>query len=466
MASDKKEMGVDDVSERSVWILPFAQQGHINPLMQLAKVLGSRGQKVTFLLQQNSFQSQAALEVPGVSILGVDDQLPPERSRGSSFRDSVDSMHNMEAPFSSLITKFHHRVSFLIYDAFMSWAPSIASSFDIPSSCFFTSNATACTLGYNVPFLLERGILPFRPDEGTPLPTTKVQGVNGIPDLLPEDYPLCLTFDASHFRYQFMVQIGKTLHGASSIILNTVEELEPEPIAALRAHIPVLALGPLLALSGRPSRLAVNYWTEDDRCLPWLDSQAPGTVLFVSFGSVASLSLLQFQELAMGLEASGQPFLWVVRPDSIDVPLLQALPDGFQDRTKDRGLIITWGPQILILSHPAVGGFLTHGGWNSLIENISTGSVPVICWPHVAEQRLNRFMVSEIWKIGLCLQHNEDGGVSKGEISRVIQDMFHGNKVADLKHASKLVGEHATRAVVEGGSSYRNLEELQHFLCT
>ncbi|KAH7387543.1 hypothetical protein KP509_16G028600 [Ceratopteris richardii] len=449
------------VLTKSVWILPCPLQGHINPLLQLARALAGRGVHVVFLVPKATLPERSSLETPGLSVLALDDGLPPDRSRGSNIKDSFDSMNHMESAFVRLLDASRQGVACLIYDAFVAWAPKIASSLSIRSSCFFTSNATACAVVCHIPVLIDRGILPFRSDENAPLPTSEIQGIDGAPDLLPEEFPVCITFDATHFRYKFMAQLAKTLRNASSIIINTVEELEQEPIAALRASVPIYTVGPLLLLSGRPSRLAVNFWPEDDECLQWLDSQTPSSVLFVSFGSMASPSLHQFQELAMGLEASGQRFLWVVRPDSTEVPLQDALPVGFLERTKDRGFIISWGPQLLILSHRSIGGFLTHGGWNSITENLSTGNVPMVCWPHEAEQRLNRRLMCDMWNIGLRLQQKEDGIVAKEEIVRVISRLFHGNEARELKEASTHVVQLVTKAIAKGGSSSRNLQDFQ-----
>ncbi|MCO5581292.1 hypothetical protein L7F22_035171 [Adiantum nelumboides] len=447
-------------------VLPFAQQGHINPLMQLSRKLASRGADVTFVVSENTASTAAAGALPNLKIVGIPDNLPPERSKGSSFRDSVDSMINMESSFANLLHQLRDTVSAVIYDGFMTWVPAIAHSFSIPCFCFFTTNATASAVCYYVPSLIKAGVLPFRKegDNDSPLPQDTVKGIEGAPELLPEEFPMCLTFDATHFRFRFVANIAEKLHDASAIIINTMEELESDAIAALKVHKPVFTVGPLLLLSGRPSRLHVNYWPEEDHCLHWLDSQAPSSVLYVSFGSVASLSLDHFQDLALGLEISEQPFLWVIRPDSIEVPLESALPDGFQERTKERGLIITWGPQLLILSHPSIGGFLTHGGWNSIIENMSLGSVPMICWPHVAEQRLNRRMMARHWNIGIGLQHRSDGSVAKEDIARSARELFHGKKGVELQNASKKVGDIAKTAIAEEGSSQKNFEALYNLL--
>ncbi|MCO5581294.1 hypothetical protein L7F22_035173 [Adiantum nelumboides] len=446
-------------------VLPFAQQGHINPLMQLSRKLASRGADVTFVLSENTASTAAAGVAPNLKIVGISDNLPPERSKGSSFSDSWDSMINMELSFSNLLHHLRCTVSAVIYDGFMTWAPAISHSLSIPCFCFITTNATVGTITYHLPSLIRAGVLPFRKDgdNDSPLPQETVKGIAGAPELLPEEFPMSFTFDAAHFRFKFVVNIAEKLRDASAIIINTMEELESDAIAALKVHKPVFTVGPLLLLSGRPSRLHVNYWPEEEHCLHWLDLQAPSSVLYVSFGSVASLSLDHFQDLALGLETSEQPFLWVIRPDSIEVPLESALPDGFQERTKERGLIISWGPQLLILSHPSIGGFLTHGGWNSIIENMSLGSVPMICWPHGADQRLNRRMMAGHWNIGMGLQHRADGSVEKEEIAWAVRKLFHGKKGVELRNVSK-VGDIAKMAVAEEGSSQKNFETLYNLL--
>ena len=125
-----------------------------------------------------------------------------------------------------------------------------------------------------------------------------------------------------------------------------------------------------------------------DACLEWLDTQPEASVLYVSFGSVAVLSVPQIQELAMGLEMSGQRFLLVLRP-SKNAENLPVFPEGFEELIKGRGFVhIGWVPQLFVLSHRAVGGFLTHCGWNSTLETICRG-LPMLTWPIQAEQAMN-----------------------------------------------------------------------------
>jgi hydroquinone glucosyltransferase len=142
---------------------------------------------------------------------------------------------------------------------------------------------------------------------------------------------------------------------------------------------------------------------ERDPCILWLNKQGTNSVLYISFGSYATLSARQLLDMALGLEASGASFLWMVRrPDAGEisaalgtpVSAMEYLPPGFEERVKGRGMCYSgWAPQMRILKHPAVGGFLSHCGWNSALETVSAG-VPVLAWPMNAEQHLIRRSLS------------------------------------------------------------------------
>lgn len=141
-------------------------------------------------------------------------------------------------------------------------------------------------------------------------------------------------------------------------------------------------------------------------CIDWLDKQGKNSVIFVSFGSTCSLSDAQFYELAQGLERSLQKFVWVVRDaDKGDVfeggVRRPPLPEGFEERVEGRGLILReWAPQLEILSHSSVGGFVTHCGWNSCMESISMG-VPIVAWPMHSDQPRNAFLMTKVLRIGI-----------------------------------------------------------------
>ena len=164
----------------------------------------------------------------------------------------------------------------------------------------------------------------------------------------------------------------------------------------------ILEIGPLLPESHVNEDTVEVEVEERDPCILWLDRQAPNSVLYISFGSFATLEAPQLLELAMGLEASDCSFLWIVRsPNAHGMsaasgspePVTEFLPLGFEERMKGRGMCYSgWAPQTRILKHPAVGGFLSHCGWNSTLETVCTG-VPMLAWPITAEQHLNRRFV-------------------------------------------------------------------------
>ncbi|KAI3876039.1 hypothetical protein MKX03_026275 [Papaver bracteatum] len=213
----------------------------------------------------------------------------------------------------------------------------------------------------------------------------------------------------------------------------------------------------------------------DQHCvLSWLDSKKTNSVLYICFGSVSRISNDQLVEIAMGLEDSEVPFVWVIRKlenDDKQMPL----PEGFEDIIKGNGLIITgWAPQVLILDHPAVGGFMTHCGWNSVLEGITAG-VPLITWPVFGEQFHNQKFVTEVARIGIQVGvekwnfwiDEKNASVKKEKIVKAVTQLMSsdGEEAAQMRNRVNQLSEMAFTAVKEGGSSYTNLtaliEELQ-----
>lgn len=184
----------------------------------------------------------------------------------------------------------------------------------------------------------------------------------------------------------------------------------------------------------------------------WLDSQAVSSVLYVSFGTVASLSPDHVVELAYGLEQSEHAFLWVFRPDS----RTGNFPEGFTDRTKGRGLVIPWAPQVEVLSHPSVGGFLTHCGWNSTLESIWMGVAMIGC-PMIAEQRCNMRSIADVWRVGLRLEKKPDGKFTREAVQRAVKALMQGEEGKDAKRRVKEMSQIAKKTANYGGLSHGNL---------
>jgi hypothetical protein len=202
---------------------------------------------------------------------------------------------------------------------------------------------------------------------------------------------------------------------ADSLLVNTVERLEPKGLSMLRQffkNVPIFPVGPLL----RAATSLSPAMTTSSNIISWLDKQSPGSVLYVSFGSQYTISASQTAELAMGLEKSGHRFLWVVRPAADDVNSA-GLPEGFAERMEasGRGIVARcWAPQVEILAHAATGAFLTHCGWNSAQESLAAG-VPMLGWPLSAEQFYNAKTMAE--DMGVCIElgHGDGGAAAVAE---------------------------------------------------
>ncbi|GMN22866.1 hypothetical protein TIFTF001_045723 [Ficus carica] len=134
----------------------------------------------------------------------------------------------------------------------------------------------------------------------------------------------------------------------------------------------------------------------------------------------------QLVEFAWGLANSEKMFLWIIRPDLV-VGEAAVVPQEFVSKTKERGLLASWCPQEQVLSHPAIGGFLTHCGWNSTIESIGYG-VPVICWPFFAEQQTNCRYCCREWGIGMEIED-----VERGNIEGLVRKLMEGEKGKEMK---------------------------------
>jgi hydroquinone glucosyltransferase len=305
-----------------------------------------------------------------------------------------------------------------------------------------------------IPKFIAEGLLP--------LPTSTKDGPINIPGLPPFsafDLPRDLICDESSPNYKFYTRNTLRLGDATCILVNTFYELEKNVFDVVESEIlnstmqvrKIVPIGPLLP--------AEHHLRVEDRhpAEKWLDNQKKDSVLYVAFGSAIVFSPAQILELTEGLESSGQPFVLVLQLPNGEA--LDKLSPGFEERTKDRGIVVTdWAPQVRILNHPATGAFMTHCGWNSALESISMG-VPLIAWPMMAEQKMNcRFLV-DIAKLAIEVQIGKEGFVEKEEVTRVVRLLMQKSLGSDIhKHARKMQ-ELAHEAMAPGGSSQKNLDD-------
>ncbi|KAK6155019.1 hypothetical protein DH2020_009267 [Rehmannia glutinosa] len=210
--------------------------------------------------------------------------------------------------------------------------------------------------------------------------------------------------------------------------------------------------------SNRLGKAAGHFWPEDSSCLAWLDQQPINSVIYVAFGSLTVFDQTQFEELALGLELTNRPFLWVVRQD-ITTDIDEAYPKGFKDRVQNRGRMVTWAPQQQVLSHPSVACFVSHCGWNSAIEGVSNG-VPILCWPYFADHFFNQSYICDKWKVGLGFSKDESGIIRHGEIKDKLETIL-----TDKSYKERALNLRAkTMDSVREGRSRENFNKLVEWI--
>ncbi|XP_022148708.1 putative UDP-glucose glucosyltransferase [Momordica charantia] len=199
---------------------------------------------------------------------------------------------------------------------------------------------------------------------------------------------------------------------------------------------------------------------KSDECLEWLDSKPPGSVVYVSFGSVVYLKQQQVDEIAHGLNNSGLPFLWVLKPPPKPFHR-HVVPDQILEELGERGKVVEWSPQERVLRHPSLGCFVTHCGWNSSVEAMSSG-VPVVAFPQWGDQVTNAKFLVDVFGVGLRLSRGagEDRLVARDEIQSCLREAMEGPKAAELRLNALHRKNAAAIAVAHGGSSDTN---FKHF---
>ncbi|KAL9327640.1 hypothetical protein ACSQ67_002643 [Phaseolus vulgaris] len=207
---------------------------------------------------------------------------------------------------------------------------------------------------------------------------------------------------------------------------------------------------------------------EEEEWHKWLNTKAKSSVLYVSFGSMNKFPYSQLVEIAHALEDSGKDFIWVVRKNDGDGEGEKFL-EGFEKKVKEskKGYLIWgWAPQLLILENPAIGGLVTHCGWNTVVESVNAG-LPMVTWPLFAEHFFNEKLVVDVLKIGVSVgakewrNWNQFGSevVKREDIGNAIGVMM-SEESEELRRRAKTLSDAAKRAIQNGGSSHNNIKEL------
>ncbi|CAN1150007.1 7-deoxyloganetin glucosyltransferase [Linum perenne] len=463
--------------------VPYPAQGHINPMLQLSKLLHSHGFHVTFV--NTVYNHRRLLKSRGAAFF---ESLPSD-FRFESIPDGLDDEDDVEdatqdipslcdstskncvGPFRELVAKLSETgpaVSCIVSDGSMAFTLEVAKEVGVPEALFWTPSGCGVLAYVNYHVLAERGMFPLKDSSymNNGYLDTTVDFIPGLKkNIRLKDLPSFIrTTDPNDIMFNFIKREIPKGRQASAVLVNTFDLLEQEVVEALSSFFPnLLTIGPLNLLLHQVSQnnlkdISTNLWAEQSECVHWLDKKEPNSILYVNFGSITVMTPDQMTEFAWGLAMSKKPFLWVIRPDLVSKNSTGnnlSLPDEFVEETKDRGMLVGWCNQEQILKHPSIGGFLSHMGWNSTIESLTYG-VPMICWPFFAEQQTNCFYACEEWGVGMEI----DPEVKREEVEKLVKEVMGGEKGKDMKRKAMEWKMKAEEAIKPGGSSYRNVERL------
>ncbi|RWR85173.1 UDP-glycosyltransferase 90A1-like protein [Cinnamomum micranthum f. kanehirae] len=440
-----------------VVLLPFMSKGHTIPLLHLAHLLHNRNIIVTiFTTPANSCFIRSSLIHTTVTVLELPfPQSPPNLPLGVESTDKLPSMSLflpfvhatklLQPHFEEVLSTLLPHVSCVIYDGFLPWAQLSASKVGVPSLIFFGMNTFSMTIPR---LIVEHGSLK----------DVKSDDELFSPPFFP-NIKLCRRDFNEPFKdpepkgplFEIVMESGRAAAQSSGILVNSFYELESIYVDFFNREFNPKAwcVGPLCTASP----LNQHESLEKPRWVQWLDDreakQRP--VLYVAFGTQAEISQTQLMEIGIGLERSGVDFLWVVRGKEVE------LGDGYEERVAEGGMVVReWVEQREILKHEIVRGFLSHCGWNSVLESICA-EVPILAWPMMAEQPMNAKMVVEELGIGLRVKEEGGGMVGWERVREMVRELMVGEKGKEAGKKMKELGEKARRAVEEGGSSWRSL---------
>ncbi|KAA8550339.1 hypothetical protein F0562_002023 [Nyssa sinensis] len=451
--------------------VPYPLQGHVIPSVHLAIKLASRGFKITFI-NTHSIHHQLSKAQPNgrdediftavrqsgldICYTTVSDGLPVEFDRSLNHDQfaaallHVFSAHAEEAV--AKIVRSGQPVSCLIADTFFVWPSKIAKKYGLKYISFWTEPALVFTLYYHLDLLRKNG--HFGCNDAC---EDTINYIPGVRALNPKDLTSYLQeSDISTVCHHIIFNAFKDVKGADFVLCNTVRELELEIISDLQTKISFYAVGPILPIGFTKSLVATSLWSESN-CTSWLNTKPLGSVLYVSFGSYAHVTKHDLAEIAHGLLLSKVSFVWVVRPDIVSSDDTDPLPVGFKEEISDHSMIIPWCYQLHVLAHSAIKGFLTHCGWNSILESIWC-EVPLLCFPLLTDQITNRKLVVDDWRIGINLSDKRP--ITREEVSKNINRLMSGKSGDELKNEIKEVKKRLENAVTAEGSSEKNMDQF------
>lgn len=462
--------------------VPFPSPGHMIPLVDIAKIMSRRpGIRATVVTTVgNAPRIRPAIaghDNLTLLTLPFPSETAPENSTDlptpEFTSDFVDAQMALEGPFEKLMWELDHPPEAIISDSLLPWCTGVASRLQIPRIAFnvcgsFPSmviimanialgvgNPNGASAASDIDVPLE---LP-----GLPHPIRMMRS-----QLATEE--LCAP-DRRDRWAKYMAEVRGAYQGCIGIVMNSFYEMEPGYCDLFRNCIAPQKgwnVGPV-SLGGSNQEMTVRGGEySDDHLIRWLEEgKRPGSVVYVCFGSLGAFTAAQLREMAVGLEACDHPFIWVIRNGGDES---EWMPAGFEKRVvgSGKGLIVRgWVPQVLVLNHPNVGGFVTHSGYNSMLEGVASG-IPMVTWPLFFDHFFAERLALDVLKIGIpagskvsSYKEEERTLISGEQLKEAVNELMgRGEEAEKRRRRAKNLAAMARCAVEEGGSSYKDVTDM------
>ncbi|CAH2072556.1 unnamed protein product [Thlaspi arvense] len=451
-------MATDPLNDSHVAVLAFPFGTHAAPLLAVTRRLASASPTTVFSFfntaQSNSsiFSSVDADRPANIRVHDVADGVPEGYVFAGRPQETMElflvaAPENFRRAIAAAETEVGRRVKCVLTDAFFWFAADMAAEMKATWVAFWTAGPNSLS-AHLYTDLIRESIGVKEVNERM----DKTLGfISGMEKVRVKDTPEGVVFgNLDSVFSKTLHQMGLALPRATAVFINSFEELDPTLTNNLKSEFKrYLNIGPLALLSSTPKTETLVQ--DPHGCLAWMEKQSPASVAYISFGTVMTPPPGELVAIAQGLESSKVPFVWSLKEKNV-----VHLPKGFLDRTREQGKVVPWAPQVELLKHEATGVFVTHCGWNSVLESVS-GGVPMICRPFFGDQRLNGRAVEAVWEIGMTIIN---GVFTKDGFEKCLDRVLVQDDGKKMKGNAEKLKEEAHGAVSAKGSSFENFKGL------
>ncbi|CAI8613327.1 unnamed protein product [Vicia faba] len=430
-------------------VVPFPAHGHINPMLEFSKLIQHQGVRVTLVTTLSNYKNlpklPSSITIETISD-GLDQVITPKNFKHYLSQFWEVGPESLAALINKLNGTSNNHVDCVIYDSFMPWCLDVAKRFGIIGASFLTQNLAMNSIYYHVH--LGKLKPPF---------AEQVISLPALPQLQHRDMPsFYFTYEQDPSYLDLVVAQFSNIEKADWILCNSFFELEKEVGDwTMKIWSNFRTIGPSI-----PNRFLDKKIKDDEdygvsefkneECIEWLNNKPKRSVVYVSFGTIATLNEEQIEEVAHCLKDCGSYFLWIVKTSEET-----KLPKDFEKKSEN-GLVVAWCPQLKVLAHEAIGCFVTHCGWNSTLEALSLG-VPIVAIPLWSDQGINAKLVVDVWKVGIRASIDEKEIVRKEALRNCIYKVMESDKSTEIMNNVMHWKNLAAKAVGEDGSSYKNI---------